>query len=49
MRGDFVDTPEVSWRELYLQRADIFFEIAAALGAGDGDDVVTLREKPRQG
>src|SRR5882724_4245171 len=46
VRSNFVDAAQIVGRELYLQRADILFEIAATLGAGDGDDVVSLREKP---
>ena len=45
--GDFRDAAQVVSGQQDVPRADIFFEILAALGARDGDDVVALREQPR--
>src|SRR5258708_13452324 len=46
--GDFVDAAQVLRCQFYFQGADVFFQIFAALGAGNGDDVLALREEPGQ-
>ena len=33
---------------MHVEGSDVVFQIFAALGAGDGDDVLALREHPRQ-
>jgi len=43
---DFVHAPQILCRELDFQRRDIFFQVLAALGAGDGDNIVSLCDNP---
>ena len=45
---DFVQAAQFVGAQFHVQRADIFLEIFAALGAGDGHDVVALRQHPGQ-
>lgn len=45
---DFIDAPEVFRGQLDIQRANIFFQIRAALGAGDGHDIFALGQDPSQ-
>jgi hypothetical protein len=45
---DFVEPTQIVRAKLYIERGNIFLEILAALGTGDGDDVVVLRQHPRQ-
>src|SRR3954452_4453721 len=43
-----VDVPELVVAELDLRRAPVLLEVGHALGAGDRDDVVALRQHPGQ-
>src|SRR6478672_4850375 len=45
---DLVDALEVGARERDVHCADILLEIAAALGSGNRDHVIALRQHPRQ-
>src|SRR6185295_8033721 len=47
-RHGLVDPLEVARAQRDRERAQVFFEIAAALGPGDRQDVVALRQEPRQ-
>src|SRR5216684_2035800 len=40
---------QVAFGKLYIERPHVLLEIADALGAGDGDEVVALGENPREG
>jgi hypothetical protein len=44
----FRQSPQVFWSELHIQRGRILFQIFAAFGSGDRDDVVALRQYPGQ-
>src|SRR5260221_14793787 len=46
--GAFVDAAQVLRRQFYFQGADVFFQIFSALGSGNGDDVLALRQEPGQ-
>ena len=46
---DFVETGEVFLRETDLDGCGVFFQIFSALGAGDRDDIVALRQYPGEG
>jgi hypothetical protein len=45
---DFVEPTQVVRAKLYVESGNIFLQILAPLGTGDGDDVVVLRQHPRQ-
>jgi predicted thioesterase len=45
---DFVNTAQIVGVKLDIQRANVLFQIFAALGARDGHDVATLRHDPCQ-
>src|SRR4029079_10105340 len=45
---DVFDAFEIVSRESYFNRADVFLEIFSAFRSGNGNDVVTLGEHPRQ-
>src|SRR5204862_3579835 len=47
-RNDAIDAREILRRELHVERAQILFEILAALRARDGNDVAALRKHPCQ-
>ena len=48
-RRDRLDPCQVLRRELDERSLGVLLQVAAALRAGDGDDVVALREDPREG
>ena len=39
---------EIVWGQLYGERPHVLFEVGSPLGAGDGDDILPLREQPGQ-
>src|SRR5215210_8672616 len=43
-----LDRLQIGGAQLYLQRAEILFEISALLRTGNGDDVSALRQQPGQ-
>jgi hypothetical protein len=45
----FVDAPQIVGGEFHVQGGDVFFQIIAAFGTGDGDDVVAFGKQPGQG
>src|SRR5512140_1597827 len=48
LRCDLVDALEICARERHADGAYVLLEILAALGAGNGNHVVALREHPRK-
>src|SRR5829696_1481851 len=48
-RHGLLDAGEVVFGERYAGGADVLFEVVAALGPGNGDDVISLDEQPREG
>src|SRR5690606_11414790 len=46
---DGVDFLEFFGRQVDLRGGEVFFQVAGAFGAGDGDDVIALRQYPGQG
>src|SRR5215213_1509646 len=48
-RHDLLDAGEVVFGEPYTGGTGVLFEVLAALGTRDGDDVVTLGEQPCEG
>src|SRR5215212_11174749 len=47
--GDLIYALQVLAGQLYLRGGSILFEVLAAFGAGDGDDVLPLVQEPREG
>src|SRR5215203_7476233 len=45
---DFVYAPEVLLSERYVYSSGVLFQVLAAFGTGNRDDVLTLVQKPRQ-
>src|SRR2546426_3837702 len=46
---DIFEPRHVGVRQLHVEGADVFFDVFAVLRAGNGDDLVSLAEQPRQG
>src|ERR671926_131630 len=46
---DLLDAGEVVFSERYTGGTCVIFEVLAALGPGDGDDIIALGEQPREG
>src|SRR5215210_6897855 len=44
-----LDAPQILLGERHVYGPRVLLEVLAALGAGDGDDVISLMEQPREG
>ena len=46
LRGDLFQTAQIVGGKVYAEGCDVFFQILAALRAGNGNDIVALRQQP---